>query len=385
MHIRVVEYGEEFAAALAAFNARLAAAGRDVHFPPPRAASAPPVFHQGLPETRYLAVEEGPCRAAMVRGAFALKFQEVWLGGDVLPVADFMLPISEGIICREYGLVAALLLRHALARQSLLYGLGIGATDVAVARFLQAAGWRMFSVPFFFSVVRPYGFLRNIVHLRKKSLLHRLTLDAAAFSGAGWAAARCWDFANARLAAADSPLRAETVDDFGTWSDEVWETARPHYGMCALRDAATLRKMYPHEAVGFERIMFLHEEKPVGWALLLNSQLRGHSYFGNMRLGSIVDCLAEPRYAATIIRQARAVLVRQGVDLVVSNQSHRAWCEAMKAAGFMSGPSNFIFASSKALTRRMEEKQIQSDDIHVNRGDGDGPINLGTEHQNRDR
>ena len=53
--------------------------------------------------------------------------------------------------------------------------------------------------------------------------------------------------------------------------------------------------MYPREAAGFKRIKFLDGQRPVGWALLLNSRLHGHSHFGEMRLGSIVDCLAEPR------------------------------------------------------------------------------------------
>ena len=385
MKIRIVEHSKQWRDALAALNARLAAGGSDVSIPlPPDLNASPPAFHQGLKQTRYLALDEARAGTPAVRGSYALKFQEFWLGGDLVPVADFLLPVSEGIVRPAYAPVAMRLLLDALQRQTYLYGLGMGGANSAVARFLQAAGWRMFSVPFFFSVVRPFAFLRNIVHLRKRSLFHRLTLDAAAYSGAGWAAARCWDIIRVR-SAAGSPLQSEAVDDFGSWSDEVWEAARSHYGMCALRDAATLRKMYPREAVGFERIKFLHDRKPVGWALLLNSQLHGHGYFGNMRLGSIVDCLAEPQYAAAIIRQAREALVRQGVDLMVSNQSHRAWCEAMRACGFMSGPSNFIFASSKALTIRMEEKRIKSNDIHVNRGDGDGPINLGTEHQNRDR
>ena len=95
-----------------------------------------------------------------------------------------------------------------------------------------------------------------------------------------------------------------------------------------------------------------------------------------MRLGSIVDCFAEPEDAETVIRQARLRLVQQGVDLVISNQSHRAWCAALRACGFVAGPSNFIFTSSKALTRKMEEEHICRDDVHLNRGDGDGPINL---------
>ena len=117
--------------------------------------------------------------------------------------------------------------------------------------------------------------------------------------------------------------------------------------------------MYPREADDLQRIKVLRGENVIGWALLLNTQLHGHRHFGNMRLGSIVDCFAEPENAASVIEQARSVLVRQGVDLIVSNQSHSAWCAALKACGFISGPSNFIFASSKALTRKIEEKQIR--------------------------
>lgn len=384
MKIRIVEHSKQWRNALAALNARLAAGGSNVIVPvPPDLNASPPAFHQGLKQTRYLALDESRPGSPAVRGSYALKFQEFWLGGDIVPVADFMLPVSEGIVRPAYAPVAMRLLLDALQRQPDLYGLGMGGGNSAVARFLQAAGWRMFSVPFFFNVVHPYRFLRNIVHLRKRSFFHRLALDGAAYSGTGWTAARCWDLTHIRPAGG-SPLQADTVEDFGDWSDEVWEAARSHYGMCTVRDAETLRQMYPREAAGFERIKFLHDRKPVGWALVLNSQLRGHSYFGHMRLGSIVDCLAEPRYAAAIIRQSRMALVRQGVDLVVSNQSHRTWCEAMRASGFMSGPSNFIFAASKTLGRRMDEKLIKPDDIHVNRGDGDGPINLGTENLNHE-
>ena len=58
MKIRMVEYSEEWAAALEAFNARLAAAGRAVRFPPPDPPDHPPRFHNGLRQSRYLAVEE---------------------------------------------------------------------------------------------------------------------------------------------------------------------------------------------------------------------------------------------------------------------------------------------------------------------------------------
>ncbi len=376
MGIRVVEYADGLCDALMKFNARLAAGDSTVCFPPPPDhEAAPPTFHQGLKVTRYLALEEGSGKGVAVRGAYALKFQQFWLSGEVIPVADFMLPVSEGIVRRAYALVAVRLLFDALERQPLLYGLGMGGFDQAVARLLEAAGWQMFSVPFFFYVVHPYPFLRNIVHLRT-SRFRRTALDMLACSGVGWAATCCWNAFHAWRIGMDRDLRTEKVPDFEEWSDRVWETARPHYGMCSLRDAATLRRMYPREAERFQRIKVLRGEKPIGWALLLKSDLCGHSHFGNMRLGTIVDCFAEPAHAPAVVRQACAVLVKQGVDLVVSNQSHRAWCAALKGCGFVAGPSNFIFSSSKALTREMEKKQVRPHDIHVNRGDGDGPINL---------
>jgi len=382
MKIRVVKYSDEWTVALEAFNARLAAAGSSVAFPPPPDPRIiPPKFHHGLQQVRYLAVEErsetgaGADCVSQVRGAYTLKFQPFWLGGEVLDVADFMLPVSEGIVDRAYTQIAPSLLLDAIQRHPLLYGLGMGGFDEAVARFLKAAGWQLFSVPFFFYIVHPFRFLRNIVHLRRGRLRQTL-LDLLAFSGCGWIAGNGWKLLHAARGTVDRTARVELVADFQAWSDEVWDAARRHYGMCSLRDAATLRRMYPREADDFQRIKVLREDKVIGWALVLNTQLRGHRHFGNMRLGSIVDCFAVPEDAAAVVEQARSLLVQQGVDLVISNQSHRAWCAALKTCGFVSGPSNFIFTSSKTLTRKMEEKQIRPDELHLNRGDGDGPINL---------
>ena len=80
----------------------------------------------------------------------------------------------------------------------------------------------------------------------------------------------------------------------------------------------------------------------------------------------------QPRSSA----QAREYLESQGVDLIVSNQSHAAWRRGFRQAGFLRGPSNFIFASSRELTRLLRGKGVRNEDLHFNRGDGDGPNNL---------
>ena len=49
---------------------------------------------------------------------------------------------------------------------------------------------------------------------------------------------------------------------------------------------------------------------------------------------------------------------------------------ALERAGFLRGPSNFIFAASKNLAKLLEPFDSAKDEIHINRGDGDGPIHL---------
>ena len=374
--LRVVEYADEWNDALAAFNVRLAASGSNFRFPPPPDRDvATPVFHQGLKEVRYLALEEGSAEGTTVRGAYAMKFQEFWLSGDVIPVVDLRLPVSESIVDRSYSHVALALLFNAQKRQPVMYGLGMGGFHEPIARLLKAAGWRMFSVPFHFQVIHPFPFLRNIVHLRN-SAAARVGCDLLAYSGLGWLSVAALKILHPRRVPESESVRAEVVEDFGSWADDVWEAGKSHYGFCSLRDAATLRRMYPCQVPNCARLKISAQGRPIGWSLVLNTALSDHAYFGNMRLGSIVDCFAEPQNAAYVLDQSREYLMQQGADLIVSNQSHRAWREAFQRCGFLTGPSNFLFASSRALTEAMERNRVSPDDVHVNRGDGDGPINL---------
>ncbi|MEI8372068.1 MAG: hypothetical protein WCJ35_04440 [Planctomycetota bacterium] len=376
MKIRVIEYADEWSDALAAFNVRLAAGGGKVSFPPPFVLDvAAPAFHHGLKETHYVALEEGSAGGCAVRGAYVMKFQQFWLSGDVILVADFRLPVSEAIVDHNYSPVAAGLLVNAQKRQPLLYGLGMGGFQEPVARLFKAAGWQMFSVPFYFQIIHPFPFFKNILYLRK-SVVQRVACDFLAYSGLGWLSVAAMKALHPRRVPVSDSVQVEVVDDFGPWADDIWEAGKAHYGFCSVRDAATLRKMYPRQVPNCVRLKFTAQGRPIGWSLLMNTALSDHAHFGNMRLGSIVDCFAATQDAAQVLRQSQEYLVRQGADLIVSNQSHHIWRKAFQRCGFVRGPSSVLFASSRVLTELMERKQVSPDDVHVNRGDGDGPINL---------
>jgi hypothetical protein len=73
-----------------------------------------------------------------------------------------------------------------------------------------------------------------------------------------------------------------------------------------------------------------------------------------------------------VVSGATRALERQGFDLILSNQSHQVWGEAFKAAGYLRGPSNFVFAASKKLAELLSPFEEVRPRMHLTRADGDG-------------
>ena len=111
-------------------------------------------------------------------------------------------------------------------------------------------------------------------------------------------------------------------------------------------------------------------------AVLLATDWTDHKYFGGMRTGAIVDLLARPGSEAALISAAEDRLHAEGVDIIVTNQSLLPIREALRHAGFLTGPSNYLLAASPALMRLTPSIETELGTMHFTRGDGDGPINL---------
>jgi hypothetical protein len=235
----------------------------------------------------------------------------------------------------------------------------MGGFDKPLPQMLKAMGWGLWEVPFLFKVNRPSVFLRNIQPLRKTAA-RRAAMDLAAASGLGWAGMRILQ----------RPLRGtadcERADSFAPWADGVWSESCGAYETVAGRDATTLDAFYAGRDVIRLKV------GSAGWAVVLDTQMCRDKYFGDMRVGSIADCLAAPADAAVVMKAAVRFLEQRRVDLIVSNQLHPAWVEGLESAGFRRGPSNFVFAASKKLAELIPAGA----GVHINRGDGDGPIHL---------
>jgi hypothetical protein len=105
-------------------------------------------------------------------------------------------------------------------------------------------------------------------------------------------------------------------------------------------------------------------------------QMEGHSYFGRMRVGSVVDCLAVDGEEVSVIAVATRFLQKEKADIIISKQMHNSWRKAFSSNGYIQGPSDFTFAASPKLSERLHPFEANRLKIQMTRGDHDGPIKL---------
>ncbi len=368
MPIAIVPYAARHAPAVRDFNERLRAAGAAedlVFYEDPIPQYLPKRPGSTVYQEFFLAVE-----GDAVRGGYALKHQDFFFGGgDVRSIGYYHHILSEGAINRAYSRVGVLALRDALSRQPLLYCLGMDGYDKPLPRMLKALRWSDCLAPFFFRVVHPRAFLGQIEAARTGKW-RRLLMDFAAISGAGWIALKGAQRWRQGKAERPRPYTVEEMAEFGGWADDVWRDARAGYSMTAVRSAEALRTLYPPAEAHLVRLRIVRGPQTIGWAVV--AERRKNPKFGNLRVGSVVDCFAAPENALPVVRAGVWALEKRGMDVIVSNQSHAAWQSAFKDSGFFEGPSNFIFAASPKLSDLLSPFDETKARTHLTRADGDG-------------
>jgi hypothetical protein len=368
--VEIVPYGSAHRVAVDRLNAGLAEAGSEWQFAPrerPAAAQDLAVW-----EESFLAVEEPD-----VCGGYILKHQQFFLDGNPLEVASLQLPVSLGEVNSEFAHVSVALLFDAIRRNPLLYSLGLGSEETKFARLLAAARWRHVTVPFYFSVKSANRFARNI-RLPAGSAAVQRALRLLGHTRLAGVALRV---RRALAAAPDSRARSASAGwserpDFDEFADDLFAANVDAYGFVADRRLHALRRLYPPDEPRYLRVMVERDDRVIGWALVLDTQMTDDKYFGGMRVGSIADCFASLDDAYAVVWAADEFLAQRGVDIVVSNQLHPKWGEALTAAGYESGPSNFFFYFSEELAAALDGSADWEQKAHLNRGDGEGPAHL---------
>ncbi len=368
MSFRIEVYEARHLPMAQAFNTRLRAAGANS---PVMLAASPSAFLPDSPlssEARIVVDDEG------VRGGYVLQWRDFWGSGKPHRVCAFQSPVSEGIIDRKYAIVGLTMVRHALSVNPLLYTVGMGGINRPLPRMLKSLGFSQNLVPFVLRVNRPARFFSQAAHLRS-SQLRRILLELVRLSGAGALGILGWQFMRAAFNYDRSVtfVPTDTLDDI---ADEIWLNSRDQYPLLAVRDSAMLRALYPLGQHKYRRMVVRRAGRYVGWAVLVEKQMEGNQYFGDMKVGVVADCLATPSNAAFVMQAAAEYLSELRVDVTVANFQHPAWVEGSRRAGFFVGPSNHGFTMSPSLLELLKPIPGGSTLVHLSRGDSDGLANL---------
>ncbi len=367
---RIVPSTDREMAAVRRFNERMRAADGPTDFllpdqPNPAVApgTAPPVAW-----TKYVVLDSDD----EVRGGFLLMTQPGWLNGRDVTVANYQAPLSEGIHDKRFAIVGMQMLRHVQRKWPLSFVVGMGHIDRPLPRLLAAAAWKVSHVPWLFRMARPARVMRELPMLRARAWTG-LGARLAAASGAAWLGAQAL---HARRWTARREARRfslEMAAEWGPWADDLWERTREHIAFAVSRDRRTLDGLYP-PAEGRYLIYTLRDgADTVAWAVCFATQMRGHSHFGNLRVATVLDALGLPHAMPALASHVAEALTDLGADLIMTNQSLPDAIHAFKRTGFVAGPSNYLFAASRALS---DAVAARADALHMTRGDGDGRIHL---------
>jgi hypothetical protein len=363
--MRIVPHDLALAPAIEAFNARLRAGGSDWEFP----AGAVSATRGAISLERYLCVD-----GEFVRGGYNLIRQSAQVAGSVQSVSFVRLPLSEGIVDPKFAMVGALILKDAIKRGGLTFSLGMGGLDKPLPKLYRALGAKLVAVPFYFRVVNASGFLRNIVPLRSNPMRCAL-FDAVAMARLANLPVKAYHAWRSR--GAKMPFKVELVDRFGDWVNEIWEGSHDGYSFLCVRRRDELNLRLPPGDTRLHRLQVSSGGRLIGWAAVTDNQLSAHPYFGSMRLGALVDSLSLPGFEVAVMAAATDFLLDRRVDLIVTNQLHRDWRHSVERCGYLRfSSSNFVFAAAPALAKQIESVDPDMGRVHLNRGDGDGPINL---------
>lgn len=346
------------------FNARMAA-GDSPHRLYPEDLSRNPTADldiRPINDSLYVVADEPE-----VRGGTWLREQYFWVQGERHRVGWMKYAIAESLIDAKYSTVPLIMVRSLLLQQPRLLALGMGGHDTPFSRLLSAVKWQSSTVPFFFHVFRPFRVLRGLEFLRQRTWM-RTAMDLAAWSGAGWMANTLFQATSFSRAEARG-TKAIPEPMFTPWADAVWERCRGDYRALAVRDSRSLDQRYSSPQPGIHRLRIEREGSDIGWVCAqLSESAELAAYFGDLRVGVLVDMLAHTSDAGAVLRAGLGYLRALGTDIVVTNVSHEAWTTAARRLRFLEGPSTLAFYRSPQADVLMADGADLTQ-CHFTRGD----------------
>jgi hypothetical protein len=180
-----------------------------------------------------------------------------------------------------------------------------------------------------------------------------------------------------RIAACLSGYEYSMEKVFDNWADRIFENCLPDYGVVMRSDATTLNILHPPDKPGLTRLRVRRKGakgdagQDAGWILVASKRMKKNHYFGDLKVGTLVDGLGRAADAPALVAAGINHLAETGADIIVANFSHAAWVEACRRSGMFAGPDSYYHFVSPGGSP-LFEGSYPPREIHMTRGHSNG-------------
>jgi hypothetical protein len=157
----------------------------------------------------------------------------------------------------------------------------------------------------------------------------------------------------------------------------LWQALSGQFGACLARDQKYLQGRFGRDPDRYRVLGCRRENRLLGYCVVKTRQFSRDPRMGNMKMGTIVDCLFDPAAPGVFQALLDSVIetcAREGVDAVLCTASHGAVRRLLRRNGFLAIPGNLNFAYHNRTNVPLQDIPLES--WHLMRGDSDADQNF---------
>jgi len=173
------------------------------------------------------------------------------------------------------------------------------------------------------------------------------------------------------------PVEVREEQGFDDSYNKLWQAASGRFGACLARDQKYLQRRFGGHPDRYRVLGCRHENRLLGYCIVKTKQFSNDPRMGNMKVGTIVDCLfdsAAPAVFQALLDRALKLCAREGVHAVLCTASHAAVRRLLRGNGFLAIPGNLNFAYHNRTDVPLQDIPLES--WHLMRGDSDADQNF---------
>jgi len=159
--------------------------------------------------------------------------------------------------------------------------------------------------------------------------------------------------------------------------NQLWQSVSGRFGACLARDQKYLQWRFGRSPERYRVFACRQEHRLLGYCIVKTKQFSKDSRMGNMKVGTIVDCLFDPDVPAAFQTLLDAVLKaceREDIHAVLCTASHASVRRLLRANGFLAIPGNLNFAYHNRTNVPLQDIPLEA--WHLMRGDSDADQNF---------